>query len=191
MKLFLPAVLVLSDVLLSDAACTAPPDGTRSKCQTCFESKQCIDGYFCCPRMKLCVASSTMSCSNLPKRCSPRCGSYPASDIVSMCGDSCPLQGGYTTANAGLTWLEYANMDDSTPLRKVTCDEYVNAAGIVMTPEARESRTATIFGVAAGVAVGVVVAIGVAVGVGVLVYVKTHGAAAATASATVVGGAQC
>ena len=83
-------------------------------------------------------------------------------------------------------------MDDSTPLRKVTCNDYVNSAGVVQTLADRESRTATIFGIAAGVAVAAVVAIGVAVAVGVLIYVKTNGAATAAASASVVGGhGQC
>jgi len=49
------------------------PDGSIENCDGCLKGSQCKSG-FCCPYLKMCMASSSASCSRgTPARCTPRC----------------------------------------------------------------------------------------------------------------------
>lgn len=51
--------------------------GNEEKCSNCVTSNQCVDaygaGWYCCPYMKKCVNSGSMSCFFPIANCNPRC----------------------------------------------------------------------------------------------------------------------
>lgn len=62
-------------------------DNTLGKCAPCLKGSQCIKGYYCCPYMKKCVASSSMSCTYPIANCRPMC--YDSMDNKKCkCGNS-------------------------------------------------------------------------------------------------------
>lgn len=168
-------LLLLLAVRSASSTCTAPVK-SRGQCQTCFAGAQCIEGYYCCPYMRLCVATSSMPCSNLVRACSPRCfdSSCDATGCEGCTG--CELRAPYSTnpEYADLTWLEYANLDAN---RERTCNSYVDAA-------AKEEKEKVIIGVGVGVGAVVVVlaAVGVAVG-GTIYYFAYRGVQKASEAA--------
>eukprot|EP00092_Neocalanus_flemingeri_P082326 GFUD01103047.1.p1 GENE.GFUD01103047.1~~GFUD01103047.1.p1 ORF type:complete len:104 (-),score=13.49 GFUD01103047.1:75-386(-) len=50
--------------------------GATGECGQCLNSADCISGYYCCPYMRKCVASSSMPCY------------YPIADCRPMCYDN-------------------------------------------------------------------------------------------------------
>ena len=55
---------------------TCTPKKSIGSCQECINSEQCIEGYFCCPYMKVCVKSPYYRCQIRPyqsARCNPPC----------------------------------------------------------------------------------------------------------------------
>jgi len=65
------------------AKCT-PPKSVEPTCKRCLDSGQCKTG-FCCPYMKLCVASSSQGCGGAA-RCNPRC--FKATGCVCSADDA-------------------------------------------------------------------------------------------------------
>merc|ERR1719210_2559004 len=95
--------------------CTVLADHSRGPCETCLHEGQCMDGYFCCPKMKKCVSSSSMSCS------SPTAGSHPTRCPSSKCNmngcdcDQCSYAGPGKLNNpsSGYEWVVWANLENS------------------------------------------------------------------------------
>merc|ERR1712070_428265 len=55
----------------SSSGCTA--DHSLGQCDKCLTGVQCPNGYYCCPYMKRCVASSSMGCQTPIANCRPMC----------------------------------------------------------------------------------------------------------------------
>merc|ERR1719491_262164 len=90
-------------------ACTAPAAHSRAQCESCIESGQCPEGYYCCPYMKKCVSSSSMSCSYPIASCrQPTCSDNKCTSEGCDCS-SCANVG----AGKHFSWLAWANLKDS------------------------------------------------------------------------------
>lgn len=89
-------------------ACTAPAARSRAQCESCIESGQCPDGYFCCPYMKKCVSSSSMSCRYPIASCRPTCHDSKCTSEGCDCS-SCAAVG----SGKQFSWLAWANLKES------------------------------------------------------------------------------
>ena len=55
------------------------PRGSVGECERCLQSPQCKEGYYCCPKLKLCVKSKDengnpfMCTKGVPAWCNPHC----------------------------------------------------------------------------------------------------------------------
>ncbi|KAK3263849.1 hypothetical protein CYMTET_27375 [Cymbomonas tetramitiformis] len=107
-------------------ACTAPADGSRGQCESCLTAAQCPDGYFCCPYMKKCVASSSMGCSYPIANCNdPRCYDSSCNDEGCDCEGCAEVGEGKTYG-----WLEWVNLGRSNSgasKAELTCSESTSA----------------------------------------------------------------
>eukprot|EP00729_Bicosta_minor_P024240 gene24240-10348_t len=119
-----------------DGGCSAVAPGSRGKCETCFHKSQCIDGYYCCPFMRKCVATSSMSCYSPTARCSPRC-----SDSTCILGVGCPDCSGCNIG--GHTWLEWANLANSANPNTVGDKTCTSDDGTAVAPTAAPTPAPT------------------------------------------------
>lgn len=106
-KLFVTAN---GDAFGSSNGCSPPPDGSRGKCETCFHGDQCIPGYYCCPYMKKCVSSSSMSCYRPIADCRPICFDSKCTKENGCDCSSCSNVGAGKTYD---TWITWATLKDS------------------------------------------------------------------------------
>jgi len=90
----------------SNSCHTAPADKSRKECETCFHGDQCPDGYYCCPYMKKCVASSSMGCSLPIASCTPMC-------YDSQCNKAAGCDCSQCNTQSKSDWLAWANLQDS------------------------------------------------------------------------------
>merc|ERR1711920_118873 len=100
-------------------SCSAPAARSRGQCESCLQSDQCPEGYYCCPYMKKCVSSSSMSCFYPIASCSPTCRDSKCTSEGCDCS---------TCSNVGVgkqfSWLVWANLQNSnagSAAAEVTC----------------------------------------------------------------------
>eukprot|EP00854_Cymbomonas_tetramitiformis_P015957 gene15957-18919_t len=100
--------------------------GYTGQCESCLTAAQCPDGYFCCPYMKKCVASSSMSCSYPIANCNdPRCYDSSCNDEGCDCEGCAEVGEGKTYG-----WLEWVNLgrsNEGTSRAELTCSESTSA----------------------------------------------------------------
>ena len=126
--------------------CSTDVSDKRGKCMSCFLNEHCIDGFFCCPYMKKCVSSSSMTCFGPVAGCNPTCGEWMASKKCGPTGchgcDSCSTTNGPGAGKkyGWLEWLHLAGSDkpwEQTP----TCSERAVSAPPATTKATTQAAT--------------------------------------------------
>ena len=88
------------------SSCQAPAARSRKQCETCFLDSQCPAGFYCCPYMRKCVLTGSMSCYGEIADCNPRC--YDSS-CTAAAGCTCT---GCKNVGVGkkYSWLEWGSL---------------------------------------------------------------------------------
>lgn len=103
---------------------TAPADKSRGQCETCFHGDQCIEGYYCCPYMKKCVATSSMGCRTPIANCRPMCYDSKCDKAKGCDCDQCDDR----SKGDWMAWATQLKSNSGSP-EKAECAPASTAAG--------------------------------------------------------------